>query len=80
MAHAGADRGDALIAEVGGDAHRVGVLDQEGGDRWPALQVERVVGQDRADPRLVEQPGRGIHDVVALDGRLVPVVEVAHVV
>ena len=43
------------LAEVGGDAHRVGVLDQQRRDRRPVAEVAAVAGEDRADPGLVEQ-------------------------
>jgi hypothetical protein len=74
--------GEALVdlVQLGRDAHRVGVLDEEGGDPGAALQVVRIVHQDRADAGLVEEAGRRVHDVEALDRRFVPVVEVAHVV
>ena len=46
------------LAEVGGDAHRVGVLDQQRVDRPAAGQRLGLARQDRADLRLVELRGR----------------------
>ena len=69
------------LRELGGDAHRVGVLDQQGRHGWAVAEVGAVAGEDRADPRLVEQPDRVLSLAVqALDHRLVPAVEVAEVV
>ncbi len=55
------------LAEVGRDAHRVGVLDQQRVDRPAAGERVGLADQDRADPRLVEQADRRIAGVQALD-------------
>ena len=68
------------LAELGGDAHRVGVLDQQRVDRAAALQRLGLAGQDRADPRLVQRADRRIAGVQALDHRLVPPVQLAEIV
>ncbi len=47
--------------------HRVGVLDEERGDRRSVPDVARGTGQHRADPRLVEDPGGGIEQIETLD-------------
>ena len=43
--------------------HRVGVLDEHPLDRTAVGPVERIAGQDRADPRLVEHTGGPVHRV-----------------
>ena len=56
---------------------RVGVLHQHRHDRRAAGKRRAVAGEDRADPRHVEHPHRGIAHVEPLDQRLVPMVDVA---
>ena len=61
--------GEALSNETRfrGDDHRVGILDEQRGDRRPVAEIAPVAGQHWADPRLVEDAGRRIENIEPLD-------------
>ncbi len=65
---------------VGRDRNRIGVLDQQRGDRRAAEQRLRVAGEDRADARLVEHADRRIAQVAAFDQAVVEMEDRAVVV
>ena len=58
---------------VGRDGERIGVLDEQRGDRRPAAQRRPVAGQDRADARLIEHADLRIAHVLAFDHGFVEV-------
>ena len=60
---------EALTNEtrIGGDDHRVGVLDEQRGDGRPLAEIAGIAHQNRADARLVENPSSGIEVVEPLD-------------
>ena len=49
--------------EFRGDHHRIGILDEECGNRRAVAEVAAVAGQHRADARLVEDAGRRVEHV-----------------
>ena len=75
-------RAKALVhlVELGRDAHRVGVLDQQRRDRRPGRRSLAVADQDRPDARLIEVADRRVEQIEPFDVGLVPVVQVALIV
>ena len=52
---------------LGRHDHRVGVLDEERGDRRPIAEVACVAGEDWPDTRLIENAGRTVDQIGAFD-------------
>ena len=61
--------GEALANEsqFGGDDHRIGILDEQRGDRRPVAEIAAVAGQDWADAGLVEDAGRSVENIEPFD-------------
>ena len=72
------DAGEEIVAQetlldqplLGRDVHRIGVLDQHGGDRRPAIEFGRIVRQHAPDLGLVHAADRLVLVCRTLDQRL----------
>ena len=71
----GRERPSRHFAGLGADHGRVGVLDQERGDRRAVAQVAAVAGQDRPEARLVELAHRRVERIQPLDQGLVQAID-----